>query len=85
MLLNYVDDENKNENEKFTEIKKYYESDYLIVVEVIGATATSQHWVALDEVKNDKIIISDPGSKSTDMWKEYNWNNTTQFVYFKAN
>ena len=26
----------------------------------------------------------DPGSESTDMWKQYDWNKTTQFVYFKA-
>ncbi len=26
----------------------------------------------------------DPGSDVTDLWKQYDWNLTTQFVYFKA-
>ena len=26
----------------------------------------------------------DPSSDETDMWKKYDWNNTTQFVYFKV-
>ena len=26
----------------------------------------------------------DPGSNAVDMWEQYDWNKTTQFVYFKA-
>jgi len=26
----------------------------------------------------------DPGSEASDMWQQYDWNKTTQFVYFKA-
>ena len=74
----------KTKNEKFTTIKKYYESGYYIAVEVAGATETAQHWVAIDNVTNNTILMLDPGSEATDMWNQYDWNLTTQFVYFKA-
>lgn len=73
----------KSQIEKLKEIKKYNDVGYYIAIKVVD-TDTSQHWVALDDVRNNKIIMSDPGSKSIDMWKEYNWNSTTQFIYFKA-
>ena len=75
----------KTKSEKLYEIKKYYENGYYIAVEVAGATETSQHWVAVDNVTNNTILMLDPGSYETDMWKQYDWNLTTQFVYFKAN
>lgn len=74
----------KSKSEKFSTIKKYYESGYYIAIEVAGATETEQHWVALDYVTDDKIVMLDPGSDATDMWSQYDWNKTTQFVYFKA-
>lgn len=55
-----------------------------MAIEVLGATDTVQHWVALDSVNNNTIIMIDPGSDLIDMWKTYDWNLTTQFVYFKA-
>lgn len=75
----------KTKSEKLSLIKKYQESGYYLAVEVAGATETSQHWVAIDNVVGDKIFMLDPGSDSTDMWKQYNWNLTTQFVYFRVN
>lgn len=74
----------KTKSEKLSLIRKYYESGYYLAIEVAGATETEQHWVALDNVVGDKILMLDPGSDATDMWKQYNWNKTTQFVYFKA-
>ena len=74
----------KTKSEKLYEIKKYYENGYYLAVEVAGATETSQHWVAVDNVNNNTIVMLDPGSYATDMWKQYDWNLTTQFVYFKA-
>ena len=74
----------KSKSEKFSTIKKYYESGYYIAIEVAGATETEQHWVALDYVTDNKIVMLDPGSDATDMWSQYDWNKTTQFVYFKA-
>ena len=75
----------KNKSEKLTEIKKYYESGYYIALEVKGATENSQHWVAVDNVSNNSVIMLDPASTATDVWSEYDWNKTSQFVYFKAN
>lgn len=74
----------KSKTEKLYEIKKYYENGYYLAVEVAGATETSQHWVAVDNVNNNTIVMLDPGSYATDMWQQYDWNLTTQFVYFKA-
>lgn len=74
----------KTKSEKLYEIKKYSENGYFIAIEVLGATDTAQHWVALDRVNNNTIIMIDPGSDSIDMWKTYDWNLTTQFVYFKV-
>lgn len=78
-----VDLNGKSRVDKLNEIKRYYSSGYYLAIKVID-TNTSQHWVALDEIKSDTIIMSDPGSKATNLWAEYDWNNTTQFVYFKA-
>ncbi len=74
----------KNKSEKLEEIKKYYELGYYLAAEVKGATQNSQHWVAIDNITNNTVIMLDPGSNATDMWNEYDWNKTTQFVYFKA-
>ena len=46
---------------------------------------SSQHWVAVDNVVGDKIFMLDPGSEAVDMWNQYGYINTTQFVYFKVN
>lgn len=74
----------KSKNEKLQEIRKYYESGYYLAAEVMGATQNSQHWVAVDNVTNNTVLMLDPGSNATDMWSQYDWNKTTQFVYFKA-
>lgn len=65
-------------------MKNYYQQGYYIAVEVLGAKVNSQHWVAIDNIKNNTIIMLNPGSNATDMWQQYDWNNTTQFVYFKV-
>ncbi len=70
--------------QKYNEIKKYYENGYYLAVEVLGATKTSQHWVTVDRVENNKIYMLDPDTYEIDMWKQYDFNKTTQFVYFKA-
>ena len=83
----YVDRVNlrgKSKSEKLYEIRKYYEQGYYLVAEVKGATENSQHWVAIDNVSNNKVLMLDPGSNAVDMWEQYDWNKTTQFVYFKA-
>lgn len=76
---------NKSKSEKLSIIKSYYESGYYLAVEVAGATESSQHWVAVDKVVGDRIFMLDPGSEAVDMWNQYDYINTTQFVYFKVN
>ena len=75
----------KTKSEKLALIKRYYEEGYYLATEVAGATETAQHWVAIDNVVGDKVYMLDPGSDATNMWRQYDWNKTTQFVYFKAN
>lgn len=55
---------------------------YYVVAEVKGNTG--QHWVAIDAIAGQTIIMMDPGSSSTDMWAQYDWRNTSTFAYFKA-
>ena len=74
----------KTKSEKLYEIRKYYEEGYYLVAEIKGATLNNQHWVAVDNVTNSTIVMLDPGSNATDMWSQYDWNNTSQFIYFKA-
>lgn len=73
----------KTKSEKLYEIKKYLENGYYLTAEVKGATKNSQHWVAVDNVSNGIITMIDPASNETNMWSKYDWNKTTQFVYFK--
>lgn len=74
----------KTKSEKLYEIRKYYEDGYYLVAEVKGATLNNQHWVAVDNVTNSTVVMLDPGSNAIDMWSQYDWNNTSQFIYFKA-
>ena len=53
-----------------------------VVAEVKGNTG--QHWVAIDGVNGNNVIMMDPGSDSTDMWSQYNWNNTSTLAYFRV-
>ncbi len=82
--VGHVNLRGKSKSEKLYEIQKYLENGYYLSAEVKGATKNSQHWVAIDNVVNDKVLMLDPASDENDMWKKYDWNNTTQFVYFKV-
>ena len=74
----------KSKSQKLYEIQKYSENGYYLAIEVKGATKNSQHWVALDSVSNNTVLMLDPSSKETNMWNKYDWNKTSQFIYFKA-
>lgn len=52
------------------------------VCEVKGNTG--QHWVAIDSVSGVTINMMDPSTSSTDMWAQYDWQNTSRIVYFKV-
>lgn len=70
----------KTQNEKYNKIKEYQDKEYYISVEV--KENTGQHWVAVLNVDNT-ITIVDPASDGTSLWSTYNWENTSQFVYFE--
>lgn len=74
-----------SKSQKLYEIQKYYEKGYYIAIEVKGATSNSQHWVALDSVSNNIILMLDPSvGNETNMWNKYDWNKTSELIYFKA-
>ena len=52
------------------------------VVEVKGNTG--QHWVAVNTVQGDRILMMDPGSTAVDMWAQYYWGNTSQVAYYRV-
>ena len=66
--------------EKIREITS--QSGVYAVCEVKGNTG--QHWVAIDSVNGTSIKMMDPGSSGTDMWKEYNYANTSRIVYYRV-
>lgn len=72
-----------SKSDKLNKIKSILDQGYYAVAEVKGNTG--QHWVAIDSINGNNIKMMDPGSESTDMWNEYNWNNTSRISYFKAN
>ena len=69
-------------DQKLNTLANLINQGYYVVAEVKGNTG--QHWVAVLSIDNGRIIMADPGSKSTDMWAQYNWANTSTFSYFKV-
>ena len=72
-----------SKQQKLNKIKELTsQKNIYVVAEVKGSTG--QHWVAIDSVNGDKVTMMDPGSKSTDLWGQYNWANTSSLAYFKV-
>jgi len=44
-----------------------------------------QHWVAIDAVQGDTIIMMDPGSSSNNLWEQYPWDWTSKCIVYKVN
>ena len=74
--------ENYNRTQKLQAITNLLNQGYYVVAEVKGNTG--QHWVAIDTVAGETIIMMDPGSSNTDMWAQYDWRNTSRLAYFKV-
>lgn len=72
----------KTREEKFNTIKNLLTQGYYAVVEVMGNRG--QHWVAIDSVNGDNISMYDPASQSTDLWSQYNSNDSSAVSYFKV-
>ena len=80
---NVIDISGMNKEAKFNKIKEIVnQPGVYAVAEVMGNTG--QHWVAIDSVKGDIINMMDPGSKATNMWKQYKWYNTSRIVYYRV-
>ena len=55
---------------------------YYVVAEVKGNTG--EHWVAIDRIQGNDVIMMDPGSTGTNLWKTYNWRNTSTYIYYRV-
>ena len=72
-----------SKDEKINKIKELVsQKNIYVVAEVKGNTG--QHWVAIDSVSGSTINMMDPASDSTDMWSQYNWENTSTLAYYKV-
>ena len=60
---------------------KISQSNTYCVVEVKGGQG--QHWVAVDSVNGTNIKMLDPGSKATNLWKQYDYRRTSMIQCFK--
>ena len=69
-----------SKEEKLSKLKSLIDKGYYVIAEVKGKTG--QHWVAVDNINGDKINMFDPGSSSTDMWGQYNWQNTSTYAFY---
>lgn len=67
--------------QKLSKLKELVDQGYYVVAEVKGSTG--QHWVAVVSVSGETITMMDPASSSTDMWKQYNWQNTSTYGYYQ--
>lgn len=71
-----------SQSQKLSKLQELLNQGYYVVAEVKGDTG--QHWVAIDNISNNQIVMMDPGSSSTNMWARYNWANTSCFSYYKV-
>lgn len=78
-----VDVSGMSREQKLNSIKSLVSQPSIYVVAEVKGN-TGQHWVAIDSVSGNTINMMDPGSKATNMWKQYNWNNTSTLHYFRA-
>lgn len=72
----------QSQQQKLSTLQGLLDQGYYVVAEVKGNTG--QHWVAVDGINGNSIVMMDPGSQSTSMWQEYSWANTSQYAYFKV-
>ena len=61
--------------------RKFSQANTYCVVEVKGGQG--QHWVAIDSVNGTNIKMLDPGSKATNLWKQYDYRRTSMIQCFK--
>lgn len=71
-----------SKQQKLNEITELLNNGCYVTAEVKGNTG--QHWVAIDTVSGSQVLMMDPGSTSTDLWGQYNWQNTSRLACFKV-
>lgn len=71
-----------SKQQKLNKIVELMNNGCYITAEVKGNTG--QHWVAIDAVEGTTVIMMDPGSASTDLWAQYNWQNTSKLACYKV-
>lgn len=69
-----------SKEEKLNKLKELLDAGYYVTAEVMGNEG--QHWVAIDSISDDKIIMMDPASHATELWAQYKWKNTSRYTYF---
>ena len=72
----------QSQAQKLARIQELLNQGYYVVAEVKGNTG--QHWVAIDGIDGNRVLMMDPGSQATDMWNQYNWTNTSELAYFRV-
>ena len=72
----------QSQEQKLQAIKNLLNQGYYVVAEVKGNTGS--HWVAIDEVNGNSVLMMDPAREATDMWAEYDPANTSELAYFKV-
>ena len=72
----------QSQAQKLARIQELLNQGYYVVAEV--KDTTGQHWVAIDGIDGNRVLMMDPGSQATDMWNQYNWTNTSELAYFRV-
>ena len=72
----------QSQSQKLSTLKSLLDQGYYVVAEVKGNTG--QHWVAIDGIDGNNILMMDPASQSTSMWTQYDWRNTSEYAYFSV-
>lgn len=81
-FVNKISVAGQSQQQKLSTLQNLVDQGYYVVAEVKGNTG--QHWVAIDGIDGNTILMMDPASQSTSMWQQYNWANTSQYAYFKV-
>jgi uncharacterized protein YgiM (DUF1202 family) len=66
-----------------SEVKKKLDEGYYVTLEV-GA---KQHWVAVEKVEGNKILVIDPAGRVQshgDVWSAYKVKDSDRYSYFKV-
>lgn len=72
----------QSQAQKLSSLQNLLNQGYYVVAEVKGSTG--QHWVAVDGINGNNVLMMDPASQSTSMWSQYDWRNTSQYAYFRV-